>query len=245
MALALLGSLAFLVMAMQQEAKAVTPAGTYVNWYWPGTPGGYKERSWNFTALNDSSPSANFYAHQQGFVNGNGFYFGLQTANSGKPKWALFSVWGTTQSSTRGGIGTCQPFSGEGEGQQCFAEYNWQAGRTYTLKVYEESRHWWRAQITDTVTGQTTRFGKIRTPRSWGGLDTWSVEWTEHFIDREARCEDLPYSKVHWAVPVSNDSVRPSSSEPYITPNSCAFNSRITKQPDGSYIDEEGIAKAP
>lgn len=233
----------FVSVLVASSSWAESAAGTYMQWFWPGD--GYTEREWRLTPLTDSSPSAYFYAHQQGFVNGDGFYVGLQTANSGKKKWMLFSVWQALGAQVDGGKGWCQTFEGEGEGYSCRAEYNWIAGRPYILKVYQVSSDWWRAQITDTVTGRVTALGRINVPQDWGGLGDWSVSWTEHFIDREPQCADLPYSRVRWGVPISTGAtgtVRPSSWSSSITQSSCAFNSRITENTNGSYIDEEGIA---
>jgi hypothetical protein len=222
------------------QTSDIKPAGPYIDVFWPDED--YTSREWEFTPLTES-PEGYFWAFQQGFVDGEGFYVGMQHPTEGKEKLLLFSVWsalGASADSTDGGW--CQTFGGEGEGYSCRRYYDWVVGRTYAFRVAKVSEGWWGAWMKDTVTGEEIYFGKIQVPQAWGGLSDWSVMWTEYFGNAQlGTCEDLPYAKGKWGKTVSDATEAPEEIVLRVTDNSCKGNTKNTPDKDG-YIQEMGIA---
>lgn len=222
------------------QTPEVKPAGPYIDLYWPDE--GYASREWEFTPLSDS-PEGYFWAHQQGFVDGEGFYVGMQHPTEGKRKLLLFSVWealGASADGTNGGW--CQTFGGEGEGYSCRRYYDWVEGRTYAFTVEQIAPGWWGAWMRDNVTNETVYLGKIEVPKAWGGLSGWSVMWTEFFGSAQLNtCEDIPYAKGLWGKVVSDGNRKPEEVTYRITENSCRNN---TKNVPGSkgHLQEMGVA---
>lgn len=181
----------------------LTFAGPYTTWDWPDA--GYTDTEERLTISRKTTPDAHlFWAHQFGFVNGDGGYIGLQEGSNTGTKIALFSIW--SANGTRGR--NCGTFSGEGTGRTCRIDpYNWKPGRTYELEVHQDISDtkgtWWTATVLDTVTGVQKTVGSIRVPLTWGGIQGW-VSWTEDFyIIGLTQCSDLPHSQVVWQYPTA------------------------------------------
>ncbi|MEA2716895.1 MAG: hypothetical protein QOI99_1212 [Actinomycetota bacterium] len=132
---------------------------------------------------------------------------GLQTkgnrADGSLGKMAIFSIWEALAAEGRGTVA----FAGEGEGWSCRIPYLWQAGRAYRLRVAATNGRpgWWDASVTDVAGGTTESIGRIRVPDPWGGLDTWSVMWTEYYGGAITRCEELAHSRVVFGIPAADD----------------------------------------
>lgn len=234
-------SLFTITHSQAQTTPNITPATPYTNIYWPGT--GYTTREWEFTPYTETD-AAYFWAHQQGFENGNGFYVGMQTADGGKQKLLLFSVWdaiGATTDGTNGGW--CQTFGGEGVGYSCRQWYDWVPGRTYKFKVAKVDTAWWGAWVTDTVTGVQSYIGKVNVPATWGGLTNWSVMWTEDFDSPAIQtCDDTPYAKAIWGNPVSNGTILPQSYSQQVSQTDCLSNTKITNLGNNLFQQEVGLS---
>lgn len=236
------GLAAFLYSRLYNNANAVTvkPAGSYTDVTWPKQ--NYTVREWDFTPITDT-PEAYFWSYQQGFMNGDGFYVGMQGATEGKQKLLLFSVWNALGASADGTNGSwCQTFGGEGVGYSCRRNYEWVGGRTYHFRVKKVSDGWWGTWMKDTVTQKEVFLGKIHIPSSWGNLSATSVIFTEYFAgDPMQKCQELAYAKGKWDNFISDSSSKPKNFSPHITQNNCDSNSKVTKDGTG-YIHEMGIA---
>ena len=215
------------------------PTGTYTEWNWPNSATGFNSFEWQVTVLADPTPAGYFWAHQFGFINGDGGYLGLQSqgnrrADGSIGKLAIFSLWNTTLSQGA----ACGNFSGEGVGQSCSIAYNWIKNRTYKLRVNKDFSQstgtWWSAWVQDTVTRQDSFIGRIRVPAAWRGLSTFSGMWTENFVPAFTNCESLVYSSVRFDYPKANGgTISPMSHNNHLgTPGGCPGSS-VTDVPNG------------
>ncbi len=173
---------------------------TYTHWQQPKDDLFSLEH--NVTVESDPGPNAAyFYSHQIGFVGGSGAYIGIQNTPSGKQ--VIFSIWDALGATSGGGATWCQTFGGEGVGYSCRLKYEWVAGRTYRLRVWNLGNHEWGGWIRDNTTGVEIFLGKIRVPASWRGLSGYSVMWTEYF-GYLRDCHDQPLASVRFEPPVGN-----------------------------------------
>jgi hypothetical protein len=190
---------------------AVSIGGPYTYWSWPD-PAFYSDISEDITIHHSTTPGAPlFFSHQFSTQYGtpdDGGYVGLQDGSSSAgQKIALFSIWNAT-----GMRGTsCNKFSGEGQGRSCrIAPFDWQTDRAYRVDVARTAvtarGTWWKATVTDTVTGTTSTIGEIRVPNGWGGLQGWT-SWSEFFGDSSTltQCSQLPHSRVVFKYPLASD----------------------------------------
>ena len=173
-----------------------------------------------------------FWAHQFRLVGGEGGYLGLQTkgnrADGSLGKMAIFSVWDAVGAEGRG-----PPFGNEGSGWSCRIPYLWEAGRAYRLRVWTPGASWWAASVVDDAGGREHEIGRIRVPEAWGGLDAWSVMWTEYYGGPLAQCSDMPYSRVVFHTPTADEGqVGPARSHSHIGNGTCP-TSRIETLPHG------------
>jgi hypothetical protein len=214
--------------------RALRPRGTYTDWFWPGT--GYGDVEHVLVPEVDPGPDTTyFWAHQFRTEAGEGGYIGLQTkgnrADGTLGKMAIFSFWDTLGAEGPGVV----RFGGEGVGWSCRIPFPWEAGRPYRLRVgvvdEDASVRTWAASV------DGAQFGRIRAPAAWGRLGAWSVMWTEFYGGPLARCEDLPYSKVTFSVPVADGSARPHRSNDHLGDGDCD-TSRVTR-PDGDSVRHE------
>jgi hypothetical protein len=208
-----------------------TFAGPYVTWDWPDA--GYSDIEERLTiSRRTTSDSHLFYAHQFGFVGGDGGYIGLQEGSNTGSKIVLFSIWSANGTSGR----NCGHFSGEGTGRTCRIDpYDWKPGRTYELEVQlagaDDKGTWYVATVLDTVTGSKQVVGSIRVPGAWGGVQGW-VSWTEYFGGSVARCTDLPRSRVLWGFPTAeHGTVKSTGHEDIVNEGDC--QAKVTDVPNG------------
>jgi hypothetical protein len=232
------------VVATATPAYAVAANGTYSNWYWPGPGTGYYNYDELVTIIGHSPGTHYFWAHQIGYVNGDGGYLGLQVGSyPNNTKIALFSLWGAN--GARGA--NCGTFNEGGAGYTCRLDpYNWVTGRAYRLRIWAVGQdgkgEWWGAWVQDTVTGVDSYVGKIRVPTSWGWLrGDWSVSWTEYFGTPASTCDTLPWAKAEFRYPTANDgSVQIASHTPSIASGGdCPGYSQIYQIP-GADVQEMG-----
>jgi len=185
------GTLKFVADIEDDEPPVVdahAPPGTYVEAFWE------RDNSYNFDVdiqITDAPDNAIvlFWAHQFGFVGGNGGYIGLQTV--GSQKKAIFSIW----DAIRGEPGN--PFTGEGEGWQILIDYDWKLDNKYRLRIWElgveeNGDEWWQGAVYDYATSTETIVGKILVPASWEWLSSWSVTWIEYAGYQSC---DVPYTR--------------------------------------------------
>ncbi|MGZ5790243.1 MAG: DUF7402 domain-containing protein [Burkholderiaceae bacterium] len=185
-----------------------------------------------------------FLSHQFSFkdstgANNGGGYIGLQTnqAPSGK-KGVMFSLWNAT-SATAGSGSTCQSFSGEGVGMQCFQPYSWVAGKTYRLRVVNNGSAY-SGYVVDmsTATPTETYIGQIQAPSGSNGFGNWSVQWAEHYAVAPANCADLPYLKALWSRPVGNGgSVLPGATTVNYGTGAYCHNSAVIANGTDNYLE--------
>jgi len=188
--------------------------GTYSSWVLPNMPsGGFFNIDEYIFPGNDPTPAAGqapvsyFYSTQFGFVGGPGGYIGVQ--KDGTSKVAIFSIWdsnGVRCGNVAGAI--CRTFGGEGVGHQTLIPYNWQAGRTYRLRVWaggtDASGEWWVGAIKDTTSGIETQIGQVRVPFGRGWLNNQVITWVEWWKSGVNRCSELPASTIYFGIPRGN-----------------------------------------
>lgn len=222
-----------LLVTSSAAHAAVNPNGTYSNWFWPSTTTGYYNFDQRLTILNHTAGANYFWAHQFGFVGGDGGYLGLQVgSHPNDTKIALFSIWGANAASGP----NCGSFVEGAPGYTCRLDpFNWVPDRPYRLRIWvlgaEAAGQWWGAWVQDTVTGVDSYVGKIRVPGSWGRLNTWSVSWTEYFGPQANVCDEIPWAYAHFAFPTANaGSVRIGSHSHFISQaGDCPRYSRIVE----------------
>lgn len=216
--------------------RQVHGRGTYTDWTWAQT--GFSSLEHILVPEIDPGPDTTyFWAHQFRTERGEGGYIGLQTkgnrVDGSLGKMAIFSFWDTL-----GAEGTFQRFGGEGEGWSCRIPFFWTAGEAYRLRVEvvdeDPSTVVWGASV------DGDEFGRILAPAGWGRMGSWSVMWTEYYGGPLARCEDLPYSRVVFSMPLGDGRVRPQGSHDHLGDGDCD-TSRVTRLGD-DVRHEMGIA---
>lgn len=178
----------------------------YLGWTYAGTPGTLET---DLKFLADPGPTTPWFLSHQ-FVledaNGNyssGGYIGMQTNTlSLNSKGVMFSIWNATSAKPGNGA-TCQPFTGEGDGMQCFIAYPWVAGKTYRLRIVNDRGSAYSGYVIDTSTSTptVTYIGQIQAPVSAVNLGRNSVQWAEYYAPAPANCADFPYIKAQWSRP--------------------------------------------
>lgn len=159
----------------------------------------------------DPGPRTSRFFAEQLSIGTFGAYIGLQTdmqlPNNKIGKGAIFSIWNAT-----GGVpGTqgswCQSFGGEGVGYSCRIAYNWTAGNTYRLRVWQITSNSWGAFVMNMTTGEEVSLGTITIPTSKNPLLSGGViTFTEYYGGDFNACSDLKLSQVTWGMPVGNNS---------------------------------------
>lgn len=178
----------------------------YLGWSYPGTPATL-ETDLKFLA-DPGSQTAWFLSHQFVLEDANGAYssggyIGMQTNTINiNSKGVMFSIWNATSAKPASGA-TCQPFTGEGEGMQCFIPYPWVAGKTYRLRVVNDRGAAYSGYVVDTSTATptVTYIGQIQAPANAVKLGRNSVQWAEYYAPTPANCADFPYVKAQWSRP--------------------------------------------
>jgi hypothetical protein len=192
----------------------VAPRGTYTFWHWPAAARGADSLAWDLTVLRDPGATTYFWAHQWWFQRGDAAYFGLQAHDlrddGSTGKLAVFSIWSAVGCADNPGC------HGGVEGEAfwtCRLAYEWEAGRTYRLRVASREHGWWSASISDQRGGTETLVGSIQVPDRWRGLDLvarGSSVWSEFYGANRpggvARPELVPHATVRFGVPRANGS---------------------------------------
>lgn len=231
------------------KSFAVTPSGTYNNWFWPASENGFYNMDHHLTVEKVSTDKPYFWAHQFKLKNGDGGYLGLQSAGSRvdgtRGKTAVFSIFGANVTSTSPGCKTESAGfdGGPGGGTSCRVAYDWVEGRTYRLRIWQLDKNaqgtLWGARVIDTSNNQETQIAHIRVPLAWGGLADWSSTWTEYFGGQVSSCDLFPYSRVRITnVTVNDNTIPPVRSEIFYGNGDCK-NSKITAV-SGGYVQEMG-----
>lgn len=151
--------------AAEQARSQHRYANAYRNWTYP-----VRAR----TIVQQVEPKrmnrATFFAETFTFNSGTGAYIGIQqTSSNTATRKARFSIWDSTKAYAGPGA-SCRAFGGEGVGRTCEVAYWFQTGRAYRYRVERTKKDdngawYWKGSIIDTVTGQTTVIGLIRSPR--------------------------------------------------------------------------------
>lgn len=197
-------SLVAIVLGLCGTGANANPPGAYTEFF-----GEENASQTVIYATWESAPAqgAIFHAHQFGFQVGRGGYIGLQLV--GNQKKVLFSIWDMTENSGSAvPLGNCDRFGGEGTGARCLINFNWIAGREYSLKVKRAlssaAGEEWKAVITDMVTGLATPIGRILLRSTgkyigYGSLIGYSLVFTEYFGG--GGCTQQPYTRLTWRGP--------------------------------------------
>lgn len=152
--------------------------------------------------------SDRYFAHSFQFAQ-HGGYIGLQTdaerRNGAWGKIAIFSIWNATGASAGDTGSWPTPFDGEGVGYSVRIAYDWQAGRSYRLRVARRGYNLWGGYVTDLTTGAVTYLGAIKARYGTGYLQGNSTMFTEYYGPDFAQCSDLRRSQVTWARPTANN----------------------------------------
>lgn len=203
--------------------KAVDNA--YINWSWPTV---VSKMEADMTVLSiPSVGTPSFLSNEIGLWDANNnyvteSYIGFQHnfQNTGR-RSALFSIWDAT-GATAGTGGICQPFGGEGVGQQCFIPYDWVAGKSYRVRVVHDSGVNFSGYVIDLSTTPPTEtlIGQIQAPAqnlaktsgSPVGVGGDMSQWVEWFGSQPGGCANIPYTKVIRGQPFGNGgAVQPTS----------------------------------
>lgn len=234
---------------------------TYSTFTWPETTSGYAEFEWAMKPMSDPSPQGFYWATDFSFrwsgqkdknANPSPGYVGLQTTRSmlGK-KAAVFSIW-HAKSGTSSGL--ARPFDHEGSGFQTMIPYNWQVGREYRFKLRYVGQDGaknkiWTATVHDVASSTTQTIGTITVPEGWGGLNSYTGNWTEYFAGTITTCDTIPYT----AMQFTNHTMKESNKAPvkptrvtntFEANQNCKESARIKNVPGGT-LQEIGEAQAP
>jgi hypothetical protein len=180
-------------------------------------------QSINFTIRIYDEPSSVdglYYQMYQGAINGEGFYFGLQT-DVFKPgvgpsgKGLIFSRWGTRDLSnarvSEGGWTQSAGYEGDFIGIRM--NYPWTT-HTYRLRIAkmesDEVGDWYGIWIRDLEAGSETYFGALRFPRSLtlDGIQDGGITWTELYY-KSVQATPLPSWHVSIVEVRADDTVVP------------------------------------
>lgn len=176
--------------------------------------GAHRNRDIELTIHVDSGAgSARSFAHRFSLARGGGS-IGLET-DAARPdgttgRVAIFSL-SNAVSARAGDAGSwATPF--EGVGHSLRIAYEWQARRTYRLRIAELGANRWGGYVTDTASGAVTYLGSIQARAGAGRIQGSSVAFTEYHGPNLAQCSDLRLSRVSWARPTANDGAVASTS---------------------------------
>jgi hypothetical protein len=242
----------FIVFNLFFSTFAAKPRGTYSNWNWSSPAQGFNELEHGLQIEQVSPDAPYFWSHQFKIKGGDGGYVGLQSGgsrvNGTRGKTAVFSIFGSAISGTSGScVLEVKGFDGYNtSGTSCRIPYEWTTGRKYTLRVKlvstDSTGKWWEAWVKDTFTGVQTSIAKIKVPKTWNGLDNWSVMWTEYFGNQNlSSCGALPYSRVNFFPPVANaGAYRPTSTKNTLSTSSTCTNSSSKANSVGGAIHVMG-----
>ncbi|MET0581533.1 MAG: RICIN domain-containing protein [Pseudoxanthomonas sp.] len=187
---------------------------------WPASDIGYLDMDFYLTVTQEPGQNGyTYWANQFWFKGGDGGYIGLQQ-RAGTTKAVNFSIWKATSWTAESGA-QCAYFEHEGNGVQCWIEYQWSQRKKYKLRLVAESLGSWAASVTDIASGQTRKIATIRVPQTWGGLKETTNDFVEDFAqgsDQRASCTAVPATSAVFHRPAAeNGTVSPTSSAARIT----------------------------
>jgi len=181
--------------------------------WWNFGQGNFRALHINITIYSEpDSHDGLYYQMYQGYINGEGFYFGLQTAvyrpgvgNTGKG--IIFSRWGTNDLSNAipadGGWADSGYETGSYIGVRL--NYPWTSHRYQLAIEYHGSDSvgdWYRIEIYDITTDSWSYLGTIRfpsVPSSNSGIADGGGTWTELYM------KDIPQTPIpSWHVSIDN-----------------------------------------
>jgi hypothetical protein len=207
-----LGRLILLTGALYfgEGAHLYGQGGAYVSWDPIYPSPAYDTYEWTITVLQlPNAQSYIYWALQNGFVGGDGFYMGIQPYGvcgitaAGNCKIALFSFFGNGANSTSP---NCASGADGGPGESCKIPYSWVIGRAYTLRAKlmagGGTTETWTGTITDTTTAVETTIGSWSIPAPDGLIGTQGISFTEYYEPNSGGCSGAPYAAVLWNVPV-------------------------------------------
>jgi len=239
--------------------KFKSPCGmTSANFTWPSSPS-YRDKTQqgfynlDFYLTIDKEASNYFWAHQFGFLAGDGGYIGLQTSALFKgeiTKIAIFSIWKAKNAEPAIG-GSAELFGHEGTGYSCKIKFNWIEGRQYRIRLWElwdarkpNEDEWWGAWVLDTTTLKEEFIGNILLPASWKWLKSNSTNFVEYWGLQDGRihsCNEIPYTKATFGFPtLENGTVKPTNVY-YQTYGDCSSIAKIKSTSSNSYEVETGF----
>lgn len=235
-------------------AFAVSPDFPVTDWYGSGYGQNAAKSTLEVGIYFDALPApragqvdnGHYYGNQFWSQFGQGGYIGFQMLPGGERK-LLFSWWAANGVYCSGvpNLKYCGTFSNDpGSGYTVHSNFALQTGIEYTFKVqygWTESatgNRWWNSYITNTANGVVTFMGSLRTPGSFGRLQSAAAEWLEWLgPDRSTTCDQLPFTSV-WRGSPRFDGANATSHSSHVT----AFQCRGTKQFDwnGGVVQEMG-----
>ncbi|MBI1890511.1 MAG: DUF3472 domain-containing protein [Burkholderiales bacterium] len=210
-----LGVIFFFASDSPANAQTLSPRPTisapYVNWTYARS---YTTLDTDLKVLSDPGIGSNWFAaHQFSLADSagtqqSGGYIGLQTNISaiGGQKGIMFSIWNATLA-TAGTGATCQRFTTEGSGMQCYMAYSWSANKTYRLRLVNDRGLAFKAYVIDmsTATPTQTYVGQIQAPTGVVAFAKTSVQWIEYYGSTPGTCAAYPYIKLLWSKPSGDD----------------------------------------
>lgn len=186
----------------------------------------FNDYEWVLKPNNDPSPAYYYWASIMGWTNPAGGYIGggytgMQNLGGGggfpfEQKCIIFSIGeGALDAETfiSGGI-IYDDFDGD-PGRSTLLPYAWTVGHSYKFHVYRGATavdgQWWNAEITDMTTSTTTQMSRIKVPLAWGGINGYTIHFTERFAGPNATCADVEYVSADFINQRMNPSTTPVS----------------------------------
>ena len=176
--------------------------GVHYVW-WKFQSNTFKTLTNTFTIHSEpSNKDGLFYTMYQGFINGQGFYFGIQNQVFPKrTKGLIFSRWGTRDTTNyqiaEGGWGQSAGYEGDFIGVR--KEYEWTVG-TYQTVLKQDSTvnngDWYSVVIQKLPNGEKVYMGSIRFEKSNihpDGIKSGGVSWTEIYLKEKTNGEVLSW----------------------------------------------------
>lgn len=163
------------------------------------------------------------WAHEFAFVRGEEGCAGLQAqgqrGEGGHGRFALFSIRGV-------------PGQQGGTASGCRIPYEWEAGRSYRMRVWTDEHGSWSATVGEEG-GEENLIGRIRVPGDWRNLASSSLTWIKWQGGDLLRCSDLPPTRALFSTPTANEGrVLPERHESHLGEGTCE-GARIEPAPGG------------
>lgn len=188
-------------------AQAQTFAGNeLVSWSISDAPaGGVTNITFPMTVGADTARQAGtYFAMQYGFTGQSDIgYLGLQPRPDVNGRQRLHAVFSSFITGTTTTDGNCTLSADGGDGVSCATDFDATYGRTYNLTVRSVGTNTWQGDLTDTVTGVTTRIGTYTLPDGSGKLKGNHVGFVEYYD--APGCDQQPYYDITFGKPKSDN----------------------------------------